>query len=203
MFIIVRNNEIDFHAIQLEIAANSEKALSDLYAVFSRRLTIFAKSLVHSKEIAEEVVEDVFVKLWANRKDIGMIDNLAVYLYVSVKNRSLNKLSERAKELITGAYDELDPEVEAIKENPHTILVTSEMLEKMNRAIEKLPPRCKIIFKLVREDGLRYKEVAEILNLSINTIDAQMAIAVKRISGAIGIQHLREKKNRADHQKKV
>ena len=62
------------------------------------------------------------------------------------------------------------------------------MLTRMNRAIENLPPRCKMIFKLIREDGLRYKEVAEILNISVNTIDVQMAIAVKRISEALGIK---------------
>jgi RNA polymerase sigma-70 factor (ECF subfamily) len=54
--------------------------------------------------------------------------------------------------------------------------------------VEALPPRCKMIFKLVREDGLKYKEIAEILNISINTIDAQMAIAVKRITVAIETQ---------------
>jgi RNA polymerase sigma-70 factor (ECF subfamily) len=55
----------------------------------------------------------------------------------------------------------------------------------MQAAVEALPPRCKMIFKLVREDGLKYREIAEILNISVNTIDAQMAIAVKKLTAAI------------------
>ena len=59
------------------------------------------------------------------------------------------------------------------------------MHNKIQQAVEALPPRCKIIFKLVREDGLMYKEVSDILNISVNTIDAQMAIAVKKIVAAL------------------
>jgi RNA polymerase sigma factor (sigma-70 family) len=61
-------------------------------------------------------------------------------------------------------------------------------MTRMREAIESLPPRCKLIFKLVREDGLKYKEVAEILNISVNTIDVQMAIAVKKICTSLQIQ---------------
>jgi RNA polymerase sigma factor (sigma-70 family) len=67
-------------------------------------------------------------------------------------------------------------------------MITSEMMVRMHQVIETLPPRCKMIFKLIREDGLKYKEVAEILNISVNTIDAQMAIAVKKICTALHIE---------------
>jgi RNA polymerase sigma-70 factor (ECF subfamily) len=62
------------------------------------------------------------------------------------------------------------------------------MMDRMQQAVETLPPRCKMIFKLIREDGLKYKEVSEILNISVNTIDVQMAIAVKKICTALHIQ---------------
>ena len=68
---------------------------------------------------------------------------------------------------------------------PEQILITTEIRQKIQKTVEALPPRCKMIFKLVREDGLKYKEIGEILNISVNTIDAQMAIAVKRITHAI------------------
>jgi RNA polymerase sigma-70 factor (ECF subfamily) len=67
-------------------------------------------------------------------------------------------------------------------------MITAEMMTRMRQAIDSLPPRCKIIFKLIREDGLKYKEVAEILNISVNTIDVQMAIAVKKICMALHIE---------------
>lgn len=188
MFYSGRNIESDFHSLQTAIVRDDQSAFARLYALFNKRLLAFSHSLVHSQEIAEEVVEDVFVKLWTRRSEIMKIENIAVYLYVAVKNQSLNRLSEKARSLITQPYDILEPQVEALQEDPHTMLVTTEMLTKMNRVIENLPTRCKMIFKLVREDGLRYKEVAEILNISVNTIDVQMAIAIKRICEALGIE---------------
>ncbi len=177
--------EFKLKEIQTRIRCGEEKALADLYAHFHKRLLDFAKALLHSIEIAEEVVEDVFVKLWGRRDKINEIENLTIYLYVSVKNKALNTLSQKAKELISEPFDYFDIEVKDNSANPHDLLITSEMMQRMQQAIEALPPRCKMIFKLVREDGLKYKEIAQILNISINTIDAQMAIAVKRICTAL------------------
>ena len=66
-------------------------------------------------------------------------------------------------------------------------MITAEIMKKIREAVNDLPPRCKMIFKLVREDGLRYKEVADILNVSVNTVDAQMVIAVKRIGQQVKV----------------
>ncbi len=167
--------------IQDQICMGNEKAFTELYGYFNQKLYHFAKAITRSAEMAEEVIEDVFVKLWSNRKQISAIDNLTVYLYVAVKNRSLNAVLKKAATLIHSPFDELDIEVAHAPTDPYSLLVSSEMMQKMQQAIETLPPRCKMIFKLVREDGLKYREVSEILNISINTIDVQMAIAIKKI----------------------
>ena len=167
--------------IQQGISRDNEQSLAALYKLFSKRLVHFARVVTRSGDLAEEVVEDVFVKLWSNRHKILEIENLTVYLYVAVKNRSLNSISQKARELIQAPFDDLDIELGDMSADPYSQLVTSEMMQKMQQAVESLPPRCKMIFKLVREDGLRYKEVADILNISVNTIDVQMAIAIKKI----------------------
>ena len=64
-------------------------------------------------------------------------------------------------------------------------MITAEMYRKIQQQVEALPLRCKMIFKLIREDGLKYKEVSDILHISVNTIDVQMAIAVKKIAAAL------------------
>jgi RNA polymerase sigma-70 factor (ECF subfamily) len=174
--------------LQARIARGDENAFTQLYLHFGKKLILFGVSLVRSREIAEELVEDVFVRLWANRKSIHEIDNITVYLYVAVKNKALNKLSQRANELIAAPFDYLDTTLDEFAADPYNLMITSEMMTRMQQVIETLPPRCKMIFKLIREDGLRYKEVAEILNISVNTIDAQMAIAVKRICAALHIE---------------
>ena len=175
--------------LQQRIAIDDEMAFTQLYLRFGKRLIQFSQSLVRSKEIAEELVEDVFVKLWASRTHISEIENLTVYLYVAVKNRSLNVLSEKARELITAPFDYLDTPPDGFAADPYDLMITSEMMASMRHAIDELPPRCKMIFKLIREDGLRYKEVADILNISVNTIDVQMAIAVKKICAALHIKN--------------
>ena len=183
----------DFHTtmqlktLQQQIAKSDEAAFTQLYIHFGKKLQHFAASLIRSKEISEELVEDVFVKIWANRSRITEIDNLTVYLYVAVKNKALNILSQKAKELIAAPFDYLDLPVDDFTADPYDLLITAEMMTHMHDVIENLPPRCKMIFKLIREDGLKYKEVAEILNISVNTIDAQMAIAVKKLCIALQV----------------
>ena len=171
----------DLQHIQSLIAEGDEKALASLYQLFSKRLLHFATVLTRSAELAEEIVEDTFVKLWSKRDDIRNITNLNVYLYVAVKNRSLNAIARKAKELVHIPFDHLEIDIGQAVTDPYSLLITSEMMQRMQQAVEALPPRCKMIFKLVRQDGLSYKEVADILNISVNTIDVQMAIAVKKI----------------------
>ena len=173
--------------IQDAISQGHEPALTELYRLFSKRLHHFARVITRSPEIAEEIVEDVFVKLWINRSRINEIENLTVYLYVATKNKALNAVSQKARALIQAPFDDLDIETGNMVSDPYNSLITAEMMQKMQQAVESLPPRCKLIFKLVREDGLKHREVAEVLNISINTVDVQMAIAIKKICTTLHI----------------
>ena len=183
---------VQLRELQKKIASDDETAFTHLYLHFGKKLIHFATSLVRSKELAEELVEDVFVKLWANRYHITEIENITVYVYVATKNKALNSLSQKAKELVLAPFDFLDSSVNEFAADPYELMITSEMMDRMHHAVETLPPRCKMIFKLIREDGLKYKEVSEILNISVNTIDVQMAIAVKKICTSLHIHKLSE-----------
>lgn len=178
----------DLLNIQQGIAQGNELMLTELYKLFHKKLQHFSRALTRSNEIAEEVVDDVFVKLWSRREKVKDIENLTVYLYIAVKNQSLNALSRKAKQLIDESFDYLNIEIEEAIGDPADLMITEEMMQRMQKAVDDLPPRCKMIFKLVREDGLKYKEVSQILNIAINTIDVQMAIAVKRICTALELE---------------
>lgn len=173
-------NEEPFAELQ-RIADGDEQAFRRLFQYYSPRLNQFAYSIVKVKEAAAEIVDDVFIKLWKQREKAPAISNIRVYLYVAVKNSSLNYLSSKAHLQITEPFNHIDIELSR-DQAPDEKMISAELLDKITAAVESLPPRCKMIFKLVREDGLRYKDVAEILNLTVNTVDAQMVIAVKRIS---------------------
>lgn len=163
------------------IGNGDEQAFRLLFQYYSPRLNQFAYAIVKIKEAATEIVDDVFIKLWKQRESVPSISNIRVYLYVAVKNSSLNYLSSKAHRQITEPFNHLDIALSR-DQAPDEKMISAELQAKITAAIESLPPRCKMIFKLVREDGLRYKDVAEILNLTVNTVDAQMVIAVKRIS---------------------
>lgn len=161
-----------------------EQAYKALFRLFYKPLSQFAFSIVRSWESAEEVASDVFMNIWKNRERLLQIENIRVYLYVSTKNIALNYLN-KASRLQFFSLDEVEVDISPGYATPEQLFISGEMARKIEEAINSLPPRRKLIFKLIREDGLRYKEVAQILDISVNTIDVQMAHATKKISEAI------------------
>lgn len=178
----------DISDLQKRIALhNDERALEALYLLLYPSLTRFAVSFVIQAPVAEEIVEDVFIKLWENRIKLPGITNLKVYLFVAVKNRSLNYLNRKSRDII--AYIETYPvDISASDETPENALMTKEMYAQINAAVNALPPKCKLIFQLVREDKLKYKEAAAILGISPRTVDTQMTLATRRIAASIRLQ---------------
>lgn len=140
--------------------------------------------ITKSRELSEEIVSDVFIGIWRRRENVLKINNLRLYLYVSVKNTSFNYLAQLTKTKVVSLED-LDFEPLQPFSDPEDLLVTKEMNQRLYKAIQNLPPRCRIIFKLVKEDGLSYKEAAELLNLSTGTIDNQLVLAIKKLSKAL------------------
>lgn len=181
------NGSASIKELQRRIALyDDETAYKELFFIFYKPLLQFANSFVRSNEMAEEVVSDVFMKVWEKRQEQEDIENLKVYLYVCTKNAALKSLLKYQKQVAI-TIDELHVELESPYKNPEQLLITAEMLSRVQEAINSLPPRCKIVFKLIKEDGLKYKEVAEILQISVKTIDNQLAIALRRIGGAMNL----------------
>lgn len=159
-------------------------AYKELFLLYHKRLLNFSMTITHSKESAEEVVSDVFMKIWSNRKTLPTIENLHLYIYIVTKNFSINRLLKEKKEN-TFSLDQVEIDIKNIYADPEELMITAEMQKRIQAAIQALPPKCQLIFKLIREDGLKYKEVAELLNLSLKTVENQMTIALKKISESI------------------
>ena len=156
----------------------------ELYKVYYDKLFKFAIHFVKSEVISEEVVSDVFFNLWINRTKLSNIKNLEAYLYKATKNTSLHYLEKK----LNGPHLDINSFTEEILielNNPEEVVIQKELQLIVRKEIEGLPERCRLIFKMVREDRMKYKQIAEILDISVRTIDAQMAIAVKRIGEAI------------------
>lgn len=174
----------NLEALTSRIAADDGFAYKEFFILYHARLLQFSYSFTHSKEVAEEIVSDVFLKIWLRRKSLPGIDNLHLYLYISTKNLSINWVLKQKRKK-TFHLDETVVEFRSIYSDPEQLLITGEMLKRIQFAIKQLPPRCQLIFKLVKEDGLKYKQVAALLDLSVKTVESQMSIALRKIGVCI------------------
>jgi len=164
----------------------SQESFTDFFDYYFTRLIQFAHTIVKSELLAEEIVLDVFVKIWEQRETLDTIINIETYLFISVRNRSINALKKEQKfhfDLLEDSHIQLAE----YKPTAERLLVEHEMFDALNHAVALLPTKCKIIFKLIREDGLNRNEAAEVLNISVKTIDNQLAIAVKKIALQLNI----------------
>ena len=165
------------HRIQFD---NDETAFREFYKEHVFKLFQFAFAFVQSKELAEEIVNDVFLKLWQKRSKLDSIENINVYLYVAIRNTAANYLRQAASrkrmdlDRLTVSHFYLSPD-------PEQVMVTEELRKAIEHSINQLPPKCKLIFKLVKEDGLSSQEVAAILKLSYKTVNTQLTIALKKL----------------------
>lgn len=177
----------DIAELQQRIAVYEDAvAYKKLFFYFFLPLKSFSYSIVKSKEYAEEIVSDVFVEIWARRKMLLDIDDLKMYIYVSVRNASLRKFEQTQKSNIL-SLDELCIEMMSVEPNAENAMMSAELVRKIETAIDQLPPQCKIIFKLAKEDKLKYKEIATLLSISVKTIDNQLSTALKKIASVLNI----------------
>ena len=166
------------------LANDDQLAYRQLFILFYTKLSRFVKGFTKNKELTEEIVSDVFINVWLRRKNIEEIKNLKLYLYISAKNITFNYLKKLHRENLI-SLDEVEIEPVAPFADPGAALITRELNMKLKAAINALPPRCKLIFTLVKEDGLKYKQTAQLLGISESTVENQLSIALKKISVAI------------------
>lgn len=159
---------------------NCERSYKELFVEMHEKLCDFAFAILKSKEDAEEVVSDFFINLWIKRANIKKLDNPKLYLFVGTKNYSINKIkSNKRREL--PELDQWSAELGSVFFNPEELAISVELTKKIMSAVNQLPPKCRVIFKLIKEDGLKYNEVSQLLDISVKTVESQMAIALRRI----------------------
>jgi len=164
--------------------SDDQVAYVRLYRLYFSPLLRFANSFVKSDPVAEEIVSDVFLHIWEIRRKLNTIRRMTVYLYTCSRNQCLNHLNKQKRQS-TLLLDDDSLQIAGSLANPEEYVITSQLIREIDQAVRLLPPRCQIIFRLVREEGLRYKEVAEILDISVKTVEVQIGIAMKKLSIAI------------------
>lgn len=159
--------------------ASDEQAYKKLFYQFYKPLCRFAYSIVKNTEDVEEIVSDVFLKIWLMEDKLGIVEDLPTYLFKATRNRCLNFLQSAShkKDLITDCLSPTMPEL--FFENPGNEISEVQLL--LEKTINSLPPKCQMVFRLIKENGMSHKQVIDVLEVSQNTIETQMRIALKKI----------------------
>lgn len=160
-----------------KVAAGDEHAFAELFANYHQLLGSFIMRLIKSEELTQEIVQDVFLKIWINRGVLAEIACFKAYLIVIARNHTLNSLKQIARErnrqtawvnnvLRLAANDEHETE-------------TINTTELIDQAIALLPPQQKKVYLLSRREGLRQEEIASTLNISLETVKKHMVLALR------------------------
>ena len=169
-------NESDL--IQL-ISKGDEAAFREVFDHFNSKLYSFTLKITNDGDLAEEIVMDAFVKIWIKRHKLIEINNLSAYLYTLVKNQAFTELKRRAHEALI--IIDLSKNTTEYLDSTEEQIISNEFQHILDKAINQLPPQQKIVYGLSRNEGMKYEEIAEQLNLSKNTVKSHLKKALGTI----------------------
>jgi RNA polymerase sigma-70 factor (family 1) len=172
--------------IQMMGTENNDKAFETLFHRFYPLLCERVYHMVGCAHRSEEIVSDVFIKIWRNRKHISISSNPKSYLYTAVRNQSIDYLRKQAKR--REATHELEKKKDPpTHQSPEEEILYEEFSGHVQAAIDALPPKGQHIFRLSREEGLKYREIAQQLNISIKTVETHMRRSLIALRQALEI----------------
>lgn len=159
-------------------------AFETIYRLYSNNLYIIAHSYTGDQYIAEDLVQEVFVRLWDQRKNLNIQSTLNGYLFMMIKNKCLDHLRKPRKTLSLEESEMLLEErinYYALQDEAASQMIETELEKSIHDAIELLPEACKAVFLKTRMEGLKYREAADELNISVKTVESHMTKALKHM----------------------
>lgn len=163
----------------LLISKGDEKAFIKFYDYYFPKIFSFSRYFIKSEDCCQDIVSEVFISLWKNRAKLIKILDIDAYIFILTKNKALDFIykdlnkKEQTCELSLISY--------LTDETPEKIFINEELTKIIEDCVSQLPERCKLIFLMNRELGLKYHEIAKILSISERTVNAQLVIALKKL----------------------
>lgn len=181
----MKNQKKDTKLLVRNIAMGDEVAFRRFFDLYYLDVYRFSSYFVKSTQAIEEIVSDVFCVIWQNRKRIVKIENFEGYLYTITKNKAL-RYHKFENKTISTETDFIHNNSLFHNETPEYLAIDKELSMALKGAVDKLPERCRLIFLMAREEKLKYKEIAQILSISEKTVNAQMVLAIKKLTKQLG-----------------
>jgi len=163
------------------IRENDKKSLERLFMSLYVRLRNYANTLTNSPDDSDDIVQEVFLKIWNKRSELDENKSIQTYLFVSTRNSCLNWLKHRKTEdayarIMAIVYNDSSSII-----TPHESLIVDDIEKDFHQVLDELPTQCRRVFELNRFEGLKYHEIAARLNISIKTVETQMSRALVKM----------------------
>ncbi len=161
-----------------KICEGDAQSFESLFKAYCQNLIYFARRYVFDKQTAENIVQDIFVRIWTNRQNLDSTKSIKTYLFTAVKNESLKYL-RRAD--VENRNNQIEVDRIEDTENAYDRVEQKEIYEDLNEAVNSLPEKCAEIFRMSKFDKLKYSEIADVLNISVKTVETQMGRALEKL----------------------
>lgn len=169
----------DERSLVLRLIEGDEDTFCELYAAYKNRLIYFAMRFLKSREYAEDIFQDAFAVVWQGRRFINPDASFSAYLYTIVRNRILNQLRDLSNQ------DKLREQIlsQAVNYTNETKdeIIANDLRQFISRALQQLTPRQREIFQMSRERQMSHREIAEVLGISVNTVQESISISLRTL----------------------
>lgn len=171
--------ELQEQTLTAQLAKRDSSAFEEVFKTYFKNLHAYACTILKDEADAEEAVQQVFFKLWERAEHLSFSGSVAAYLYRAVHNQCLNQLKHqqvKANHQLHVAYSMKNESV-----NGPAKMISKELEQKIREALNELPEQCRTVFQLSRFEEMKYREIADQLDISIKTVENQMGKALKQL----------------------
>lgn len=176
MKVQILQNELELLGL---ISNGDEIAFRKIFNHYSDRLYTYAFRITGNEELAEEIVMDAFMKIWCYRDELASVNHFDSYLFRIVRNHAFNAIKRRAQEY--QIINQLSLTKTEYQDCTEDTVVYNDYQHILSKAINELPPQQRLVYSLSRDEGLKYDEIADQLNLSKNTVKAHLKKALSTL----------------------
>lgn len=175
----IKNYKSEKHLVE-KIREGDENAFEELFFEYFYDLCSYALQMTKSNEIAEDIVQEVYYKIWKRRQSWELNSSLKAYLFQSVRNEALNQINHKKfRKNLRGEF--ASGEKQRITQPDDRKQPNKKLLRQIWAIVSEMPQRRRSVFVLYRKHGLSYKEIAEVLDLSRKTVENHMGLALNDI----------------------
>lgn len=168
------------------IKDGNEKAFQLVFNSYFPGLLAFTKEYVQDEEVAKNLIQESFLKLWEVKNELQNDSNIKAFLYQILRNKALNflkaqKVRQKYEERLKYKYNESVLNYEALHQLDFNSVTFKELSEIIEKVIQSLPPQCKKVFQLSRYESMKNREIADELGISVKAVEGQMSKALKKL----------------------